>query len=107
MKITLKVDNKKLQSKYNLTGTETRLITNLCETLDLREASKLTGISKEHARTRLKQIFAKTRTRKQVELIILALATSQPDADASYSPLYCCNATNQFQPHTGGSNNLV
>ncbi|MEM7194222.1 MAG: hypothetical protein AAF402_04675 [Pseudomonadota bacterium] len=69
------IDSEKVKSTYKLTGTETRLVQSLCETLDLALSAKAIGITKEHARTRLKQIFAKTGTRKQVELILLLTQT--------------------------------
>ncbi|HCT3926920.1 TPA: hypothetical protein OTT35_000043 [Citrobacter koseri] len=60
-----------LKSLFELTGTEARLCNALVNTLSLSEAAKMTGISYEHARQRIRIIFSKTQTDSQTTLCAL------------------------------------
>jgi DNA-binding CsgD family transcriptional regulator len=61
---------------YGLTPSETRLALALLEGQSLRAAAAATAISYQTARSQLKQIFAKTGTRRQAELVRALLAAS-------------------------------
>lgn len=63
-----------LHHRYGLTGSETRLAQSLAEGLALREAADRLGLSYETARWYLKNVFHKTGTRRQPELVRLLLA---------------------------------
>lgn len=58
--------------RFGLTPAEQRLTTRIAQGERLNDAASLEGITKETARTRLKSIFSKTGTGRQVELILLA-----------------------------------
>ncbi len=62
-----------LQRLYGLTPSEARLTARLVAGMNLNEAASATGISKETSRTYLKQIFAKTDTHRQTELVAAIL----------------------------------
>jgi len=60
-----------LKSAFGLTASEILLTLRLFAGDTLREAAQTLGISYETARTKLKFIFQKTRTRRQTELVLL------------------------------------
>ena len=61
----------RLARQFHLTASETRLAICLASGQSLREAARHLGVSYETVRTQLKAIFAKTNTRRQVELVLL------------------------------------
>ncbi len=61
----------RLGRQFHLTASETRLAICLASGQSLREAARHIGVSYETVRTQLKAIFAKTNTRRQVELVLL------------------------------------
>lgn len=65
----------RLQSAFGLTEAEARLAALLATGEELRSAAEKLGITYGTARTRLAQIFQKTETRRQGELIKLLLMT--------------------------------
>jgi DNA-binding CsgD family transcriptional regulator len=65
----------RFQESFNLTEAEARLAVLLAEGEDLRQAADRLNISYGTARTRLAQIFEKTDTRRQTELVRLILTT--------------------------------
>jgi DNA-binding CsgD family transcriptional regulator len=60
-----------LQRAFGLTPAEARIALSIASGEKLRHAAKLNGIAFETARVHLKTIFAKTQTRRQVELALL------------------------------------
>lgn len=72
-----------LKSAFNLTASEILLTFRLFAGETLREAAQTLGISYETARTKLKFIFQKTRTRRQAELILLLARYSAPGRKAA------------------------
>jgi DNA-binding CsgD family transcriptional regulator len=72
-RMALPVD--RLQAAFGLTGAEARLAALLAAGEVLRSAAAKLGITYGTARTRLAEIFQKTDTRRQGELIKLLLAT--------------------------------
>ena len=60
-----------LGRQFHLTASETRLAICLASGQSLREAARHIGVRYETVRTQLKAIFAKTNTRRQVELVLL------------------------------------
>ena len=67
-----------MRQLYRLTPAETRLTDRLLQGIELRDAAEQLDISVETARFRLKQIFAKTSTRRQSELLRLMLLLPVP-----------------------------
>lgn len=67
-----------LRRLYSLTRAETELVDLLCEGTTLDEAAQRRGVTTNTARSQLKQIFAKTGTNRQAELVRLALACFTP-----------------------------
>lgn len=67
--------NHRLQAAFGLTAAEARLASQLAAGEDLRSAAEKLEITYGTARSRLAQIFQKTDTRRQGELIRLVLAT--------------------------------
>ena len=65
-----------IRALFGLTPAEARLAAALGSGLDLRTAAERLDITIETARTRLKDIFLKTGTTRQAELVRLILATS-------------------------------
>ena len=63
----------RLRSHFGLTPAEARLALHLVTGETLRCAAAKLSISYETARTQLKNIFNKTKTRRQAELVILIL----------------------------------
>jgi DNA-binding CsgD family transcriptional regulator len=70
---------KRLQVVFGLTEAEARLASLVSAGKDLRSAAAELQITYGTARTRLAQIFQKTRTRRQGELIRLLLTTLVTD----------------------------
>jgi DNA-binding CsgD family transcriptional regulator len=62
-----------LQARFNLTPAEARLVLRLMAGDSLKSAAKALAIEYEMARNDLKAIFDKTGTRRQMELVILAI----------------------------------
>jgi len=62
-----------LQSAFRLTGAEARLAERLARGDDLRSAAQSLGVTYQTARTRLAEIFHKTDTHRQSELVSLLL----------------------------------
>ena len=58
---------------YGLTPSEARLLAQLLQGRTLRESALALRISWESSRTYMKRILAKTRTRRQAELLALAV----------------------------------
>jgi DNA-binding CsgD family transcriptional regulator len=63
----------RLRSHFGLTPAEAKLALHLVAGETLRSAGAKLSISYETARTQLKNIFNKTKTRRQAELVILIL----------------------------------
>ena len=59
---------------YGLTPAESRLASHLATGIGLLEAAKVLGISHNTARNQLKQVFAKTGTHRQADLVRLLLS---------------------------------
>ena len=67
-----------LRSLYSLTGAEIELVELLCDGNSLEEAADRRGVTMNTARSQLKQIFFKTSTSRQSELVRLVLAGIAP-----------------------------
>jgi DNA-binding CsgD family transcriptional regulator len=63
-----------LRCHFGLTPAEARLALHLVSGETLRSAAVKLSVTYETARSRLKNIFNKTKTRRQVELVTLILA---------------------------------
>ncbi|HEX2257214.1 MAG TPA: helix-turn-helix transcriptional regulator [Afifellaceae bacterium] len=62
-----------LREAYGLTAAEERLALLILQGLRLAEAETVLGIRHSTARTHMKRIYAKTGTRRQVELVRLLM----------------------------------
>lgn len=62
-----------LRAAYGLTAAEERLALLILQGLQLSEAEIVLGIRHSTARTHMKRIYAKTGTRRQVELVRLLI----------------------------------
>jgi DNA-binding CsgD family transcriptional regulator len=71
-----------LRSLYSLTEAETELVELLCAGHSLEEAAERRGVTMNTARSQLKQVFAKTNTSRQSELVRLVLAGVAPLGDS-------------------------
>lgn len=71
-----------LRSLYALTGAEIELVELLCDGCSLETAAARRGVTMNTARSQLKQIFHKTRTSRQSELVRLVLAGVAPIRNA-------------------------
>jgi DNA-binding CsgD family transcriptional regulator/PAS domain-containing protein len=71
------VGDDRLQAAFGLTGAEAKLAARLASGQDLRSAADQLGITYGTARVRLAQVFQKTGTCRQGELIRLLLSTLQ------------------------------
>ncbi len=69
-----------LRALYALTGAEAELTRLLCEGLSIEQAADVRGVSLHTARAQLKSTFAKTGTRRQGELVSMALRSVTPGA---------------------------
>lgn len=67
-----------LRSLYGLTHAEVELVELLCDGCSLEEAADRRGVTMNTARSQLKQVFVKTRTSRQSELVRLVLAGIAP-----------------------------
>ena len=67
-----------LRALYSLTHAEIELVELLCDGLSLDEAAQRREVTMNTARSQLKQIFAKTNTSRQGELVRLVLAGIAP-----------------------------
>ena len=67
-----------LRSLYSLTNAEIELVELLCDGCSLEEAAEHRGVTINTARSQLKQIFFKTSTSRQSELVRLVLAGIAP-----------------------------
>jgi DNA-binding CsgD family transcriptional regulator len=67
-----------LRSLYALTGAEIELVELLCDGASLEEAADRRGVTMNTARSQLKQIFLKTNTSRQGELVRLVLSGIAP-----------------------------
>jgi DNA-binding CsgD family transcriptional regulator len=74
-----------LRIAFGLTAAEARLAATLASGMGLKEAAASRGINRETARSQLKLIFAKTRTRRQTELIGLMARLRPADLDRGLS----------------------
>jgi len=63
-----------LHELYGLTEAETQLVELLCQGSSLDEAADARGVTMNTARTQLKQVFAKTHTSRQSELVRLVIS---------------------------------
>lgn len=63
-----------LRELYGLTEAESHLVELLCQGSSLEEAAATRGVTMNTARSQLKQVFAKTHTSRQSELVRLVLA---------------------------------
>ncbi len=63
-----------LRERYGLTSAESRLAAELSTGSSLKQASEKFGVSRDTVRTQLKQIFTKTNTHRQTDLVRLLLA---------------------------------
>jgi DNA-binding CsgD family transcriptional regulator len=88
--------NEPLRKLYALTHAEVELVELLCDGWSLEEASAQRGVTMNTARSQLKQIFFKTGTSRQSELVRLVLAGIAPIRD----PL---PISNENAPESGGS----
>ncbi len=71
-----------LQSLYGLTTSEAKLAIAISGGMKLKQISDSTGRSSETLRSHLKQVFAKTGTHSQAELVSLMLRTSSSNGRA-------------------------
>ena len=67
-----------LRTLYGLTEAEGELVNLLCEGLSLDEAARHRGVTVNTARSQLKQVFSKTSTSRQSELVRLVLVGIPP-----------------------------
>lgn len=67
-----------LRSLYGLSAAEVELVELLCDGYSLEEAAERRGVTMNTARSQLKQVFVKTRTSRQSELVRLVLAGIAP-----------------------------
>src|SRR5262249_8445356 len=63
-----------LRELYGLTEAETQLVELLCQGSSLDEAAGARGVTMNTARSQLKQVFAKTQTSRQSELVRLVIS---------------------------------
>jgi DNA-binding NarL/FixJ family response regulator len=77
---SVKVSGRRL-GRYGLTAAETRLASMLMEGLALEQIATRLGVSRNTLRSQLRQIFRKTGTRRQAELVSRLLA-NEPETDS-------------------------
>jgi DNA-binding CsgD family transcriptional regulator len=68
---------------YGLTGGELRVLLALSQGLGGKEAADMLGIGEPTVRTHLKQLFAKTETSRQVDLLRLLQSAAPPVQDGA------------------------
>lgn len=66
-------DAEALRVRHRLTRSEWQLVTELCRGTDLRHAAEAARVTYQTARSTLKQVFAKTQTHRQAELVALLM----------------------------------
>lgn len=71
---TAQIPSDVLQERYGLTSAESRLAAELSTGSSLKQASEKFGVSRDTVRTQLKQIFTKTNTHRQTDLVRLLIA---------------------------------
>jgi len=76
----LRTSRERLQGLFRLAPAESHLVSLLAAGCSLRAAASRLAITNESARTYLKHVFAKTGTRRQAELVRLALVTATAGA---------------------------
>ena len=64
-----------LQKLFQLTGSEAKIVQGLAEGKSLEEIAPEAGITISSARTYLKQVFAKTGTNRQADLVRMVLTS--------------------------------
>lgn len=74
----VRVPRDMLISLFGLTAREAQLAELLASGLGLDAAAEQLGITRESARTYLKRVLGKTRTRRQSELVSLLVRMAQP-----------------------------
>jgi DNA-binding CsgD family transcriptional regulator len=77
----LRVSRERLRRLYKLTPTESDLVALLAAGHSLHAAAAQLAVTQQSARTYLKRAFEKTGTRRQAELVRLALAVATAGAD--------------------------
>jgi len=70
-----KLNASQIAVQFGLTAAESRLATQLVEGQSVEEAAKISGIAIATARTHLRNIFAKTATSRQSELVLLLMTS--------------------------------
>jgi len=70
-----------LRDLYGLTRAEAELVDLLCDGIPIDEAARRRGVTTNTARSQLKQVFSKTETSRQVDLVRLVLAGIAPIRD--------------------------
>jgi DNA-binding CsgD family transcriptional regulator len=77
-----------LESRFNLTPAQARLVVHLVAGASLRSCAKALGVEYETVRSSLKSVFAKTGTHRQAELVLTVFhAMSKPPAFAAHRDL--------------------
>jgi DNA-binding CsgD family transcriptional regulator len=76
----LRASRERLQNLFKLTPAESQLVSLLAAGHSLQTAASQLAITNESARTYLKHVFEKTGTRRQAELVRLALAAATAGA---------------------------
>ena len=74
-----------LRELYGLTEAETQLVELLCQGSSLDEAAGARGVTMNTARSQLKQVFAKTHTSRQSELVRLVISGVASIAEAPWT----------------------
>jgi DNA-binding CsgD family transcriptional regulator len=62
-----------LEKRFDLTPAQARLVSHLVAGASLDSSAKALGIKYETARTCLKSVFQKTKTRRQAELVMVVI----------------------------------
>jgi DNA-binding CsgD family transcriptional regulator len=70
-----------LRDLYDLTRAEAELVDLLCDGIPISEAARRRGVTTNTARSQLKQVFSKTETGRQADLVRLVLAGIAPIRD--------------------------
>lgn len=76
-----------MRALFGLTQSESRLVDALMAAPNLADAAEVLGMSKNTARQHLKNIFQKTRTNSQSQLLRLALAVPGSDVTDAFGPV--------------------
>jgi DNA-binding CsgD family transcriptional regulator len=70
-----------LRDLYDLTRAEAELVDLLCDGIPIDEAARRRGVTTNTARSQLKQVFSKTETSRQADLVRLVMAGIAPIRD--------------------------